>query len=94
MVAIDALPSSFSRLVGFAMQRNLPSRVGGPRRRAKIRVASGDPVYAPCSMGWIKVPAENHPIFLSALPRDPRVETLKMFGGIAIGWQRSRRMHS
>ena len=35
------------------------------------------------SMPWIKVPAENHAIFLAALPKDPRVETLKMFGGIA-----------
>jgi hypothetical protein len=34
-------------------------------------------------MPWIKVPAENHPIFHAALPRDPRVETLAMFGGVA-----------
>jgi hypothetical protein len=34
-------------------------------------------------MAWIKVPAENHPLFLSALPQDPRVETMKMFGGVA-----------
>jgi len=34
-------------------------------------------------MAWVKVPPENHPIFLAALPKDPRVETLKMFGGIA-----------
>src|SRR3981081_4596960 len=33
-------------------------------------------------MAWIKVPPENHPVFLAALPRDPRVETLKMFGGV------------
>jgi TfoX/Sxy family transcriptional regulator of competence genes len=34
-------------------------------------------------MPWVKVPPENHPIFLAALPKDPRVETLKMFGGVA-----------
>jgi TfoX/Sxy family transcriptional regulator of competence genes len=34
-------------------------------------------------MAWVKVPPENQPIFLAALPKDPRVETLKMFGGIA-----------
>jgi TfoX/Sxy family transcriptional regulator of competence genes len=34
-------------------------------------------------MPWIKVPPENHPIFLAALPKDPRVETMKMFGGVA-----------
>jgi TfoX/Sxy family transcriptional regulator of competence genes len=34
-------------------------------------------------MAWIKVPPENHPIFHAALPNDPRVETLKMFGGVA-----------
>ena len=34
-------------------------------------------------MAWVKVPPENHPIFVAALPKDPRVETMKMFGGIA-----------
>jgi hypothetical protein len=34
-------------------------------------------------MAWTKIPPENHPLFLAALPDDPRVETLKMFGGIA-----------
>jgi hypothetical protein len=34
-------------------------------------------------MPWVKVPSENHPIFHAALPKDPRVETLKMFGGVA-----------
>src|SRR4051794_16833415 len=34
-------------------------------------------------MAWVKVPAENHPIFHNALPKDPRVETMKMFGGVA-----------
>jgi TfoX/Sxy family transcriptional regulator of competence genes len=34
-------------------------------------------------MAWIKVPAENRPIFHAALPGDPRVTTLNMFGGVA-----------
>ncbi len=34
-------------------------------------------------MAWIKVPPENHPIFHAALPKDSRVETLQMFGGVA-----------
>lgn len=34
-------------------------------------------------MAWIKVPPENHPLFMAALPKDPRVETMKMFGGLA-----------
>jgi hypothetical protein len=34
-------------------------------------------------MAWIKVPPENHPKFHAALPDDDRVETLKMFGGVA-----------
>jgi hypothetical protein len=34
-------------------------------------------------MAWVKVPPEHHPIFEAALPKDPRVETLKMFGGLA-----------
>ena len=34
-------------------------------------------------MPWVKVPAEHHPIFRAALPKDPRVETMQMFGGIA-----------
>jgi hypothetical protein len=34
-------------------------------------------------MPWVKVPPENHPIFHAALPKDPRVETLAMFGGVA-----------
>src|SRR3954471_15756339 len=34
-------------------------------------------------MAWVKVPPENHPVFHAALPKDPRVETMKMFGGIA-----------
>ena len=34
-------------------------------------------------MGWVKIPAEHHPIFREALPKDPRVETIAMFGGVA-----------
>jgi TfoX/Sxy family transcriptional regulator of competence genes len=34
-------------------------------------------------MAWIKVPPENRPIFHAALPKDPRVETAQMFGGVA-----------
>jgi TfoX/Sxy family transcriptional regulator of competence genes len=34
-------------------------------------------------MAWIKVPAEHRPAFAAALPRDPRVQTIQMFGGIA-----------
>lgn len=33
-------------------------------------------------MPWVKVPPENHPIFDAALPKDPRVQTSKMFGGV------------
>jgi hypothetical protein len=34
-------------------------------------------------MAWVKVPPENHPLFIAALPDDPRVEIVKMFGGVA-----------
>lgn len=34
-------------------------------------------------MAWVKVPSEHHPLFLAALPKDRRVETRAMFGGIA-----------
>jgi hypothetical protein len=34
-------------------------------------------------MAWVKVPPENHPLFYAALPQDKRVETMKMFGGVA-----------
>jgi TfoX/Sxy family transcriptional regulator of competence genes len=33
-------------------------------------------------MAWVKIPAENHPLFLAALPKDPRVSTVQMFGGV------------
>lgn len=34
-------------------------------------------------MAWTKIPAEHHPLFLAALPKDPRISTMRMFGGIA-----------
>ena len=34
-------------------------------------------------MPWTKIPAENHALFRAALPADPRIETLQMFGGVA-----------
>jgi TfoX/Sxy family transcriptional regulator of competence genes len=34
-------------------------------------------------MAWIKVPLEHHPLFRAAVPRDPRVTILPMFGGLA-----------
>jgi TfoX/Sxy family transcriptional regulator of competence genes len=33
-------------------------------------------------MAWIKIPAENHTLYLGALPRDPRASTVRMFGGL------------
>ncbi|MBS2029315.1 MAG: TfoX/Sxy family protein [Deltaproteobacteria bacterium] len=33
-------------------------------------------------MAWVKIPKEHHPLFMDAVPSDPRVSTLKMFGGI------------
>ena len=34
-------------------------------------------------MAWVKVPPEHRPAFEAALPRDPRVQTMQMFGGVA-----------
>ena len=34
-------------------------------------------------MAWVKVPPENRPIFYAALPKDSRIETVEMFGGVA-----------
>jgi len=34
-------------------------------------------------MPWVKIPKENHPLFHAALPRDPRISTVNMFGGVA-----------
>src|SRR5687767_10520020 len=34
-------------------------------------------------MAWVKIPKEHHPLFLAAVPNDPVVSTMNMFGGIA-----------
>jgi TfoX/Sxy family transcriptional regulator of competence genes len=34
-------------------------------------------------MAWTKIPAEHHALFMAALPKDPRISTVKMFGGLA-----------
>jgi len=34
-------------------------------------------------MAWVKIPKEHHPLFHDCLPRDPRVSTVNMFGGVA-----------
>src|SRR3954467_1198984 len=34
-------------------------------------------------MAWVKVPVEHHPLFRAALPADPRVRVIQMFGGLA-----------
>ena len=34
-------------------------------------------------MAWVKIPQENHPLFRDCLPRDARVSTVNMFGGVA-----------
>ena len=34
-------------------------------------------------MAWVKVPPENRPLFRAALPNDPRIDTVQMFGGMA-----------
>jgi TfoX/Sxy family transcriptional regulator of competence genes len=52
------------------------------QRRKTLPPERNEGVYA-LSMAWVKVPPENHPIFRAALPKDPRVETMAMFGGIA-----------
>jgi TfoX/Sxy family transcriptional regulator of competence genes len=33
-------------------------------------------------MAWVKIPREHHPILLAALPKDPRVRTVQMFGAL------------
>ena len=33
-------------------------------------------------MAWVKIPPEHHPLFIAALPANPKVSTIKMFGGI------------
>ncbi len=33
-------------------------------------------------MAWVKIPKEHHELLRAALPRDPRVTTIQMFGGL------------
>jgi TfoX/Sxy family transcriptional regulator of competence genes len=35
-------------------------------------------------MAWIKIPAEHHPFFLGVVPAAPDVETVRMFGSLAV----------
>jgi TfoX/Sxy family transcriptional regulator of competence genes len=46
-------------------------------------IAAGAPGVCSRAMAWVKIPPENHPLFRAALPRDPRIQTLNMFGGVA-----------
>lgn len=34
-------------------------------------------------MPWVKIPKEHHALLIAALPKDPRVRTINMFGGTA-----------
>lgn len=34
-------------------------------------------------MAWVKIPKEHHALFYDRLPRDPRVQTVQMFGAAA-----------
>ena len=34
-------------------------------------------------MAWTKIPESHHPLYMAALPKDPRISTLRMFGGLA-----------
>ncbi len=33
-------------------------------------------------MAWVKIPKEHHDLVRAALPRDPRISTINMFGGL------------
>lgn len=35
-------------------------------------------------MAWVKIPAEHHPLFLAAMPSAPDIESVRMFGAIAL----------
>lgn len=35
-------------------------------------------------MAWVKIPAEHHPLFLDVVPSAPDIETVRMFGAIAL----------
>ena len=58
----------------------LRSCANGSTRHATIGVCRRGTLIP---MAWIKIPPEHHPLFRAALPKDPRVETLQMFGGVA-----------
>jgi TfoX/Sxy family transcriptional regulator of competence genes len=63
----------------FRRSRRHADRLGterGPRNRAAVRAIVR-------VMAWVKIPKENHPLFLDCLPRDPRISTVNMFGGVA-----------
>jgi 5,6-dimethylbenzimidazole synthase len=34
-------------------------------------------------MPWVKIPKENHAVFRDALPKDARISTVNLFGGVA-----------
>jgi len=76
--------------VGFAGQCEQERGVGW-RRFSKRKVVHGNvderegfPKFDYAArMAWVKVPPEHRPIFEAALPKDPRIETVKMFGGVA-----------
>src|SRR6185503_15163208 len=77
------------RLSG-AARRQRRSRRAGARRAtraaplvAAARRARTTGLRYKRDMAWVKIPAEHHPLFLAALPKDPRIQTLKMFGGAA-----------
>jgi hypothetical protein len=52
-------------------------------RRSVVDVETNDHLVYTWRMAWIKVPPEHHAIFRAALPKDPNIETLQMFGGVA-----------
>jgi len=35
-------------------------------------------------MAWVKIPAEHHPLFQAAMPSAPDIESVRMFGAIAL----------
>jgi TfoX/Sxy family transcriptional regulator of competence genes len=39
-------------------------------------------VHSSLTMAWVKIPKQNHPLLLAALPRDSRVRIVTMFGGV------------
>jgi hypothetical protein len=33
-------------------------------------------------MAWTKIPKEHHDVFYRVVPKDPRIRTIQMFGGV------------